>query len=70
MTSLDDYLLRLEIRRLVLMYMSTDRRELHAHKNRKSIQCCCSPHRHRHEFYYRDGCFYCGACERLEPEVA
>ncbi len=65
--TLDDYLLRLEIKRLVLMYMSADRRELHAHKNRESIQCCCSPLNHRPEWSYRgNGRFECDICRRMK----
>jgi predicted metal-binding protein len=36
-------------------------------------RCCTNRDLHRQEFYYRKvngvGRFYCGACERLDPEV-
>ena len=31
---------------------------------------CPSPDLHRGEVYYRDGVFYCGACERLAAWIA
>ncbi len=58
MTTLDEYLRRLSLKRLVLACAAWD------------IRVCVSPTWHRREWYYRNGRFYCAICERLEPWVA
>jgi len=58
MTTLDEYLRKLELKRLVLGCPWWD------------IRVCCSPGLHRREWYYKNGTFVCGACERLERWIA
>jgi hypothetical protein len=56
--SIDEYIKRLELKRLVLGCPWWD------------IRVCCSPQWHRREWYYRNGRFYCAICERLERWIA
>jgi hypothetical protein len=51
--SIDDYLRRLELKRLLLGCPWWD------------IRVCCSRDLHRKHWYYRNGRFYCAICERL-----
>jgi len=56
----------LETRRAIAQH----RRELLRMIAASCVEVCPSPGLHRREWYYKDGAFYCGACERLQAWIA
>jgi hypothetical protein len=71
--TIEAYLFRLHATRFLLIAQclyAGDRRGLHLLKQWKSIRTCVDPDLHRREWYYSRGYYVCGACERLQGQVA